>query len=546
MKLGKLKNAQLSKQSHEIGFVQRVQLIKAQEVKKSFKQSMLWLHTWSGLVVGWLLFVIFVTGTSAYYKDEITLWMKPSLHHHSKQAIDALEPSLYQAIKYFENKQNVVVDLPGSRSNVVSISYREQTEGSGKGKKVTLFFDAFSGEEIQTRQTFGGEFLYNFHFELFGLPKHMARWIVGIATISMLVAVITGILIHSRIFKDIFVFRPKKALRSWMDLHILPAIAVLPFFLIITYSGLLLFMHLMMPWGISVLYDNKTEFKKDMMQLMSGSISRESIQSFEGKYRTKIEYKHLENILNNAKRLLNDDIGGYALKKQKNNQIQVEVYPKKNISIFDVKHNKRGLIFDATSGELLYKKIPESNHSFVLKTYWIFESIHRAKFADSWIRFLFFLSGVAGIVVVASGLILWVEKRKQKYHTNHHGIFLVQKLNIGTVVGVFIAIGAYFAANKIIPFGVENRDKLELLAFFLAWALSYVHAFVQKNNNAWVYQLYFVGVLYLCIPFLTIEGFESYSTKHTIYVLFDIYFVVTALIFLCTAQLLRNKNMKGT
>jgi hypothetical protein len=33
MKLGKLKNAQLSKQSHEIGFVQRVQLIKFKNAK---------------------------------------------------------------------------------------------------------------------------------------------------------------------------------------------------------------------------------------------------------------------------------------------------------------------------------------------------------------------------------------------------------------------------------------------------------------------------------------------------------------------------------
>ncbi|WP_227649913.1 PepSY domain-containing protein, partial [Klebsiella pneumoniae] len=31
---------------------------------------MAWLHAWSGLVVGWVLFAVFVTGTASYYKDD--------------------------------------------------------------------------------------------------------------------------------------------------------------------------------------------------------------------------------------------------------------------------------------------------------------------------------------------------------------------------------------------------------------------------------------------------------------------------------------------
>ncbi|HAB08009.1 MAG TPA: hypothetical protein DCE38_06005, partial [Alcanivorax sp.] len=36
---------------------------------------MAWLHTWSGLLLGWLLLAMFVTGTSAYFREEISLWM---------------------------------------------------------------------------------------------------------------------------------------------------------------------------------------------------------------------------------------------------------------------------------------------------------------------------------------------------------------------------------------------------------------------------------------------------------------------------------------
>ena len=48
-------------------------------MRQGFRQSMGWLHTWSGLVVGWVLFSVFVTGTATYYRAEISEWMRPEL-----------------------------------------------------------------------------------------------------------------------------------------------------------------------------------------------------------------------------------------------------------------------------------------------------------------------------------------------------------------------------------------------------------------------------------------------------------------------------------
>jgi len=64
---------------------------------------------------------------------------------------------------------------------------------------------------------------------------------------SMLVAIITGIIMYKRFFKDFFTFRLRNNPRGWMDAHILPSIATLPYMIMITYSGLLLSINLMMP-----------------------------------------------------------------------------------------------------------------------------------------------------------------------------------------------------------------------------------------------------------------------------------------------------------
>ena len=57
-------------------------------MRNGFRQSMGWLHVWSGLVVGWVLFSVFVTGTASYYRSEfgastelLTLYQRARFDH---------------------------------------------------------------------------------------------------------------------------------------------------------------------------------------------------------------------------------------------------------------------------------------------------------------------------------------------------------------------------------------------------------------------------------------------------------------------------------
>lgn len=48
-------------------------------MKAGFRQSMSGVHTWAGLVLGCVLFFMFVTGTAGYFRTEIDRWMQPEL-----------------------------------------------------------------------------------------------------------------------------------------------------------------------------------------------------------------------------------------------------------------------------------------------------------------------------------------------------------------------------------------------------------------------------------------------------------------------------------
>ena len=65
-------------------------------MKETFRASMAWLHTWAGLLLGWVLYFMFVTGTAGYLDTEIDRWMQPELplvaqaEEHTRQSIRAV------------------------------------------------------------------------------------------------------------------------------------------------------------------------------------------------------------------------------------------------------------------------------------------------------------------------------------------------------------------------------------------------------------------------------------------------------------------------
>ena len=68
-------------------------------------------------------------------------------------------------------------------------------------------------------------------------------------------ALVTGVVTHRRIFKDFFTFRPGKGgQRAWLDAHSVSGVLVLPFYLMITFSGLMIFHSMYLPSGIATAY----------------------------------------------------------------------------------------------------------------------------------------------------------------------------------------------------------------------------------------------------------------------------------------------------
>ena len=138
--------------------------MKARAVAKApgLRQSMAGLHTWTGLLLGWVLYAMFLTGTAAYFKDELSQWMRPELPR--QVAVPDAGEVAQRMAEAFGGVSQWSVRLPDERNPVAYAFWRSAEEGRRRFQDG--YFDPASGQAVRARDTQGGDFFYRFHFHI--------------------------------------------------------------------------------------------------------------------------------------------------------------------------------------------------------------------------------------------------------------------------------------------------------------------------------------------------------------------------------------------
>ncbi|UUS66049.1 MULTISPECIES: PepSY domain-containing protein [unclassified Acinetobacter] len=508
------------------------------------RQSMSWLHTWASLILAWLLYAIFLTGTLSFFKNEINVWMTPELHQSVPASSQVQQTQV--ALNYLQQNHpnagawNIL--LPNTRQNATLITVREQGEDprARRGGK-QIYIDSATGEVLEPRYTRGGNFLYRFHFELYGMPRMWTRWFVGIATLLMLVAIISGVITHKKIFKDFFTFRSGKGQRSWLDAHNATAVFALPFHIMITFSGLLLLLFTIMPWGIERIYENRGQFLQEQNRALvqeNKPEGRESAQE-RGERQQQARANSAQNQGKNRAESRGEGRGERRSKRQEQPvvaapltnlapivtavQNEWKTNPISTVSIIapntdQAKIELRALHgesvayrnvyaskqFDGVTGKDLTDESAKLKHPSVpMGIYNVVTTLHEARGVDLALRWLLFISGIVGTLMVATGLILWCVKRapqQQKQGFKSFGYRTVEVTNIAAIIGLPIACAAFFYANRFIPTQLENRSELEIRSFFIVWLLTLVYAMFRTHRQAWLELLAFATAIFALLP----------------------------------------------
>ncbi|EPJ75513.1 hypothetical protein CFII64_29119 [Pseudomonas sp. CFII64] len=502
-------------------------------MREGFRQTMAWLHTWIGLVFGWLLFAIFLTGTMSYFKTEITRWTQPEI------PVRALNSQASAELAQAYLQQNAMgasrwfINLPDERDPKLGVMWQVPSQPGQRGTFVQKNLDAQTGTEVQARDSRGGEFFYRFHFQL-QMPHPWGRWLATAAAMLMFITLISGIITHKKIFKEFFTFRPRKGQRSWLDGHNAIGVLALPFHLMITYSSLVIFMSMVMPASIVASYGNDTQaFFADLFPA-NANVKPAG---------TPAPLASLPDILKLAdQQAPGGHIGRLTVNNPGDANATVVLFPSGVDSI--VHDPGAGLTFNGVTGALQSAAVERSVPLLISGGFY---GLHLGHFAGPLLRWMYFIFGIASTAMIGTGLVMWLKKRRVKHEKTGVLPFelrLVEVLNIAGMGGLMIAVASFFWTNRLLPVSFPGRGGWEINMFFIAWGLTLLHAALRSGRNAWREQLALGALLYAGLPLLDIVTSGRYlldSLAHGDWVLlgFDLTALATGLFLAWAARKFR-------
>jgi len=444
-----------------------------------FRQIQATLHSWLGIVVLWSVFLIFFTGSIAYFRTEINLWSKPENFLYLKAPPSSFE-SAQVAYDYLNthapDAKRWRVSLASSRMPFNTLEWQDQNH------KYYKLQDPNTGLILKEgRESLGGDFFFKLHYSLYPLPDVVGRTLVVIVGGLFLIALITGIFTHKKIIKDFFVFRSFKGQRTLLDLHHITGVVTLPFYLIMAFTGIMIFFYLLVPAGINKHY-GENGIKK---------------------FYSEIQYINPPKpVPDSSIKLKQFAVFSHQLPQQGSNGGALEKFEVRNpntaeaLITFDygykklITFNNPQFIFAANTGQNLN---PERNLHPIAQISSATYGIHLGYYANQWMRWMLASLGFVGCIMLVAGALLWQKKRIKQQHTLSYK--LVSYLNYFTFLGLPFATAMYFLANRILLTNLEQRIQYELFIFFISWVGIVFIAMLVKMQKAIVLAFILTAVI---------------------------------------------------
>ncbi|AHK16068.1 PepSY-associated TM helix domain-containing protein [Thalassolituus oleivorans] len=480
------------------------------------RQAMAWLHTWLGLIFGFVLMICFFFGALSVFDREIDRWAIPDTRFDPQpmpsfdtMLLDVFERTEPDVAEY--NRLMPIYHDPDAgdmtpRTELPADEYwaytthRDPVLLMGIGFRVPkplnteehnhihgrVTIDPRSGEELPSNSLkIGSDWFYPLHYSLNLNWNFIGFYIVGIAAFFMLVALVSGVWIHRKIFREFFTFRrEKKTQRATLDLHNMSGVVALPFHFFFALTGLIIF--------AAFYYLPVTNTMLKPLHNMHETIEADTTGLPHERSGIAASMASVDDMVSEAKRRwaardMAGEVGFLMVHHVGDANSYVSIYRAGSDRVSLV---GEGIHFKASNGEVLREDPPHSTAESIAE---FLTGLHLQHFEHWFLRWLYVLGGLLGCVCIATGFIFFTEKRKQQHAKNNsQGSRIVDAFAITTVTGIVIAAVTMLLANRLLPADMLNKGDWEKWIFCIALAFSFLHATLRsepvargEKNPAW-------------------------------------------------------------
>jgi uncharacterized iron-regulated membrane protein len=486
-------------------------------VFQNFRLSMAWLHTWFGLVLGFVLMVVFFFGSLSVFDREIDRWAIPQSRFDPQPmpSFDNMLLPIFKGIKpTAQSIEQARKRVNGPMASTFEpkrwtayTTHRDPVLGvfasfvlpNAKDPDDAVFgnrtIDPRSGKALpDDHLKIGSQFFYPLHYSLHLRWMNLGYWIVGFAALVMLVALVSGVVMHRKVFRELFTFRPTKhTQRSALDLHNLTGVVALPFHFIFALSGLVIFAAIYFPVTHTQLEPlHELHEKQDAKETglphdragNPGTLASVDAMVSEAQRRW-------------AARNMAGEVGLLIVHHVNDANAYVSIY---RAGTDRVTLTGEGIHFKGSTGEVIRE---DPLRTIVASIKDFLTGLHLQHFRHWLLRWLYVLGGLSGCVCIATGFIFFVEKRKRQHaKQGMRGARWVDALAVSTVTGMLIATFAMLVGNRLLPASLPLRGSWEICIFAGAWLLAFAHGLWRtapaaegRMSPAWAEQCWAVAIL---------------------------------------------------
>lgn len=457
------------------------------------------LHSWVGIIIGLLIFIISFSGVIALFGDEIQTWEDPSTRITLNAnpvpytpLIDAFVTEAKQELGEGYVIDHIFAMYPHEKSpyyfSRISAKHMDKPF-----KEINRHWHPNTGEIIIERGDGLSYWLIAFHRRLM-LPNTLGQTIIGIAGILMLLSIIGGVVIHRNIFKELFSWRTHRSLRvGWRESHNALGVWGLPFHFIIAFTGAFLGIVSMLLPVVAF-----TAFKGDQDALLKAVFGEEpqaasiSAPMYPlNKARADVEAAHGKPVIFNTIHHWGDKNATY------------EIFFEEDKALIIYGHSEMtGNAGSESAGKILntHYAEPDSAAGTAIS---MFAPLHFGSYGGISIKLIYALLGISLCAMVATGLGLWLERRlygnEGKQLKNCY--VLLGRFTIGNMMGLVISSFALFYADRLYTGSADNRLIFTGVFFIGMWALfNTASLFIANNYTTTRIGLTISGLLLLGLP----------------------------------------------
>ncbi|MEO0972045.1 MAG: PepSY-associated TM helix domain-containing protein, partial [Pseudomonadota bacterium] len=432
------------------------------------------LHSWIGIALGLFVFVVSFTGAVALFADELKTWEDPARRLGVPMESVSIQPYLERFIAEKTSRGEVITFLGVWAPSRVEPYYHASLNVRASNGELVINerrWNAQSASELAPRGGGLSEWLLDFHRDLMW-PKvlggrQIGRFLVGLAGVVLLLSIVSGVVVHSKLLRELFTLRYTRQVRLiWQDTHKVLGLWGLPFYVMIAFTGAFLgVITLVLPIMAFMVVKGDSDKLIDTMGF--GQAAPSVIEA------PMISVDEMLARVDPATGYKPEAV--FAVNWGRENATYDLQYPA-DTELMSAEPQR----VNAVTGERV-AALAVDDRSAAYRTFNAIAPLHYATYGGISLKFLYLVAGLSLALMAALGNVMWIERRLHGSEGARSVAFYrrLSALNVGVTLGVGAATVAIFYLDKLY-FGPEDlRLRMTGLCYFAVWAAVILYAFAR-------------------------------------------------------------------